>query len=53
MKIAFIINMFPQLSQSFVVNQIIGLLDLGYDVQIFANYNPKEKRTHGDVEEKV
>lgn len=36
MRIAFIIGPFPSLSQSFVLNQITGLLDLGHDIDIFA-----------------
>jgi len=36
MRIAFIIGPFPSLSQTFVLNQITGLIDLGHDVEIFA-----------------
>jgi len=50
MKIAFIVGGFPTLSQTFVLNQIIGLLDLGHDVEIFAQFNPKDKKVHSDVE---
>jgi colanic acid/amylovoran biosynthesis glycosyltransferase len=49
MKIAFLVYEFPKLSESFVVSQITGLLDLGHDVQIFANRNPVEPQVHDDV----
>lgn len=49
MKIAFIVAEFPALSETFILNQITGLLDLGYDVEIFAQFNPNEKRVHSDV----
>jgi len=32
MKIAFVINEFPCLSETFILNQITGMLDLGHDV---------------------
>ncbi|MGH7799427.1 MAG: glycosyltransferase [Thermodesulfobacteriota bacterium] len=51
MKIAFIVSSFPSLSQTFILNQITGLLDLGHDVEIFAEVNPNEKKVHSDVEE--
>ena len=50
MKIAFIVGGFPTLSETFILNQITGLLDLGYDVEIFAQTNPKEKKVHSDIE---
>jgi len=49
MKIAFILDGFPTLSETFVLNQITGLLDMGYDVQIFAEFNSKEKKVHPEV----
>jgi len=50
MKIAFIVGEFPSLSETFILNQITGLLDLGYEVEIFSGFNPKEKKVHSDVE---
>lgn len=50
MKIAFIVSEFPCLSETFILNQITGLLDLGYEVEIFSEFNPKEKKVHSDVE---
>jgi len=50
MKIAFIVSEFPTLSETFILNQITGLLDMGHDVEIFAQFNPKDKKVHSDVE---
>ena len=36
LKIAFIVNEFPCISETFILNQITGLLKLGHDVRIFA-----------------
>ena len=49
MKIAFIVNEFPSLSQTFVLNQITGLIDRGHEVDIF----PQERGTHGKVHEDI
>ena len=49
MKIAFIVSGFPTLSETFIINQITGLIDLGHDVEIFAEYNPNDKKIHPDV----
>lgn len=50
MKIAFIVGAFPKLSETFILNQITGLLDMGYEVEIFARFNLKEKKVHANVE---
>lgn len=50
MKIAFIVGPFPKLSETFILNQITGLIDLGHDVQIFAWGDPLEKKMHSDIE---
>ena len=49
MRIAFVVNSFPSLSQTFILNQITGLLDLGHKVDIFAHRNPREDKIHQDV----
>ena len=36
LRIAFIVQSFPSVSETFVVNQIINLIDKGYDVTIFS-----------------
>ncbi len=40
MKIAFIVEKFPTLSQTFVLNQITGLLDRGHELDIYAIGGP-------------
>ncbi len=49
MKIAFIVNEFPSLSQTFVLNQITGLIDRGHEVDIFAEEERREDKIHDDV----
>lgn len=49
MKIAFIVDAFPVLSETFILNQITGLLDLGHEVEIFTQRNSRVKKIHSDV----
>ncbi len=49
MRIAFVVGYFPKLSETFILNQITGLLDRGHDVKIFAESNPEEKKVHENV----
>lgn len=49
MKIAFIVSIFPALSETFILNQITGLLDMGHEVDIFANLTPNGGKVHRDV----
>ena len=50
MKIVFILNEFPVLSETFVINQIIGLIKLGHDVDILAFGKPSaDEKIHKDV----
>ena len=49
MKIAFIVPMFPVLSETFVLNQITGLVDQGHDVRIFAFSKDHNRKRHEDV----
>jgi colanic acid/amylovoran biosynthesis glycosyltransferase len=48
MKIAFIVNNFPVLSQTFILNQITGLIEKGNEVDIYANPS-HELKVHADV----
>lgn len=50
MNIAFIVGKFPKISESYIINQITGLLDLGHEVEIFAQSRPAEDKIHPDVE---
>lgn len=49
MKIAFIVSGFPTLSETFILNQITGLLDLGHEVDIFARSYPEDQKIHPDI----
>ena len=37
MKIAFIVTFFPALSETFILNQITGLIERGHEVDIYAD----------------
>lgn len=50
MRIAFLLNKFPLLSETFVLNQITGLIDRGCHVDIFVRGPLAEPKTHADVE---
>lgn len=50
MKIAFIIYAFPVLSETFILNQITGLIDRGHDVTIFCQRPYPDPIHHSDVE---
>jgi colanic acid/amylovoran biosynthesis glycosyltransferase len=50
MKIAFLVNRFPALSETFILNHITGLLDRGHEVDIYAYSTTKEIKAHADVE---
>jgi len=41
LRIAFLLGSFPVVSETFILRQITGLLDLGHDVRIFANTRPE------------
>jgi colanic acid/amylovoran/stewartan biosynthesis glycosyltransferase WcaL/AmsK/CpsK len=49
LRIAFFLHEFPALSETFVLNQITGLIDLGHDVTILAERPRAEPIKHPDV----
>lgn len=49
LRIAFLVGEFPSLSQTFVLNQITGLLDRGQQVDIYATAYGSPSTTHDDV----
>ena len=49
MRIAFIIDIFPTLSETFVLNQITGLIDRGHEVDILAQCRGDTSKVHSDV----
>jgi colanic acid/amylovoran biosynthesis glycosyltransferase len=50
MKIAFIVSEFPVISETFILNQITGLLDRGHEIDIYASKRGKLKKIHPAVE---
>jgi len=51
MRVAFIVNRFPTLSETFIINQITGLIDRGHTVDIFADQPRNDPSVHRDVTE--
>lgn len=49
MNIAFIIGKFPTISETFILNQITGLIEMGHDITIFAKYSSRNYKIHGDI----
>ena len=49
MKILFIVNIFPQLSETFILNQITGLIDRGCDIDVLAVFKGDLQKIHEDV----
>jgi colanic acid/amylovoran biosynthesis glycosyltransferase len=49
LRIAFFVHEFPALSETFVLNQITGLMDLGHHVTIFAVQARHDPLVHPDV----
>ena len=49
MKILFIVNIFPQLSETFILNQITGLIDRGCDIDVLAVFKGDFQKIHEDV----
>lgn len=50
MNIAFIVDEFPSVSQTFVLNQITGLLERGHRVDVFTHELKAGEQRHPDVE---
>ena len=49
MKIAFIVSEFPSITETFILNQITGLIDRGHDVTIYARSDGNQSVVHSDV----
>jgi colanic acid/amylovoran biosynthesis glycosyltransferase len=50
MRIAFLLNVFPKLSETFIVSQIVGLIERGHTVEIFARYRNTDEPVDPQVE---
>ena len=46
MRIALIVNKFPVLSETFILNQIVGIIEQKYDIDIFADKPKKNEKNH-------
>jgi colanic acid/amylovoran biosynthesis glycosyltransferase len=51
MRVAFLVNSFPKLSETFLLNQVTGLVGSGHDVDIYAVQRGDEDRTHPQIAE--
>jgi len=51
MKIAFFVDTFPKLSETFVLNQITGLLQRGHEVKVFSRESGEEGMLHPEIKE--
>jgi colanic acid/amylovoran biosynthesis glycosyltransferase len=49
MRIAFLLHQFPALSETFILRQIAGLVAMGHDVRIYAEYACEGAAQHPDV----
>ena len=51
MKIAYFVDSFPMISETFVLAQITGMIDRGHDVWIFSNRLVRQKIQHKSIEQ--
>ncbi|WP_084777808.1 glycosyltransferase [Natrialba sp. SSL1] len=51
MKIAFIVDSFPKASETFILNQITGLIDRGHEIEIFAKRGLEGEQIHNSIKE--
>lgn len=49
MRIAVMVGVFPTVSETFILNQITGLIDRGHDVQIFAGKVGRPAAVHDEI----
>lgn len=49
MNVVFVVEYFPRLSETFVLNQITGLIDRGVKVDIIAKYTESIDQVHPDI----
>jgi glycosyltransferase involved in cell wall biosynthesis len=48
-RIAYLLKTFPRLSETFILNEILGLESLGVSIEIFSLKRPAEERAHASV----
>lgn len=49
MRIAFFVGEFPALSETFILNQVTGLIDLGHEVDLYAMRRRRDSKVHPEV----
>jgi colanic acid/amylovoran biosynthesis glycosyltransferase len=49
MRIAFLVHRFPELSETFIVNQATGLIEAGHEVDVYAARAGKGSKVHADI----
>ena len=49
LKVLIVAYTFPKLSETFVINQVIGLLEKGHDVRVWAKSAEEENKVHESV----
>lgn len=49
MKVAFLVGAFPAISETFILNQITGLIDLGHEVDIYARTGSPNEKVHQEI----
>lgn len=52
MRVLFVLGSFPELSESFIINQIVSLIDLGVEVDIFSYNIGKNRKAYSALVEK-
>lgn len=50
MRVAFVIGKFPSISETFILDQITGLIDRGHEVDIYAERPVDTKKAHAEVD---
>src|SRR5579872_499794 len=51
LTILFVVGYFPAPSQTFILNQITGLIDRGHNVKIFSFHRTNNDFMHSDIEQ--
>ena len=49
LNVAIIVNIFPKISETFILNQIVELVKSGIDIEIFTRSQSTESNHHDDV----
>lgn len=49
MRIAYLVSSFPSVSETFILNQITGLIDFGHEVDIYALRKNVQEKWHEDI----